>query len=88
MPKFMSTHTMPPGGFTLEQLNQFSHAAQEDPTVQGYRSFINLSDGKAVCVLEASNKEDVAAWFQKMKMPYDSITQLELEGDRGVIEEV
>jgi hypothetical protein len=30
----------------------------------------------------------LAAGFQKMGLPYDSITQLELEGDRGVIEEM
>ncbi len=56
--------------------------------MKGYRSFINLSEGKAVCVLEALTKEAVAGWFQKMGMPYDNITQLELEGERGVIEEV
>ena len=88
MPKFMSTHTMPPGGFTREQLNQFAQAAQQDPLVQGYRSFVNLSEGRATCILEAPNKEALAAWFQKMGMPYDSITRVELEGDRGVIEEV
>ncbi len=88
MPKFMSTHTMPPGGFTREQLNQFAQAAQQDPVVQGYRSFINLSEGKAACIMETPDKEALAAWFQKMGMPYDSITRVELEGDRGVIEEV
>ncbi len=88
MPKFMGIHTMPPGGFTREQLNQFTQAAQQDPVVRGYRSFGNLSEGKAVCILEAPNKEALAAWFQKMGMPYDSITRVELEGDRGVIEEV
>ncbi len=87
MPKFMAGHTLPPGGFTREQLNQFTQAAQQDPSVRGYRSFANLSEGKAVCILEASNKKAVAAWFQKMGMPYEYITQLELEGDRGVIEE-
>jgi len=30
----------------------------------------------------------LAAQFQKMGLAYDSITQLELDGDRGVIEEV
>ncbi|MEE9192383.1 MAG: nickel-binding protein [Candidatus Aerophobetes bacterium] len=87
MPKFMGIHTMPPGGFTREQIDQFAQAAQQDPTVKGYRSFANLSEGKAVCILEAPNKDALAAWFEKMKMPYDSITQVELEGDRGVIEE-
>ena len=87
MAKFMGIHTLPPGGFTREQLSQFAQAGQQDPAVKGYRSFVNLSEGKAVCIMEASNKEAVSTWFQKMKMPYDSITQLELEGDRGAIEE-
>ncbi|HHT9126818.1 MAG TPA: DUF4242 domain-containing protein [Candidatus Brocadiia bacterium] len=85
MPKFISEHTFPPGGFTREQVNQFAQASQQDPVVRGYRSFVNLSEGKAFCILEAANKEAVAAWFQKMGMPYGSITQLELEGERGVI---
>jgi hypothetical protein len=85
MPKFMCTHTLPPGKFTAEQLRQFSQAAQQDPVVKGYRSFANLGEGKAVCVMEASNKEAVSSWFKKMGMPFDNITQVELEGDRGTI---
>ena len=88
MPKFMGIHTVPPGGFAREQVNQFSQAAQQDPAVRGYRSFANLSEGKIVCIFEAPDKEALAAWFQKMGMPFDSITRVELEGDRGVIEEV
>ncbi len=42
--------------------------AQQDSVVRGYRSFVNLSEGKAVCVLEAPDMETVAAWFEKMKM--------------------
>src|SRR5713101_3156525 len=85
MAKFMCTHTIPPGKFSADQLRQFAQAAQQDPTVKGYRSFANLAEGKAVCVMEAPKKEDVAGWFKKMQMPYDSITQVELEGDRGAI---
>jgi len=83
MAKFMCTHTLPPGKMTSAQLQQFAEAAQQDPTVKGYRSFANLAEGKAVCVMEAPKKEDVAGWFKKMQMPCDSITQVELEGDRG-----
>jgi hypothetical protein len=86
MAKFMCTHTVPPGKFTSEQIQQFAQAAQQDPTVKGYRSFANLAEGKAVCVMEAATKEAVATWFQKMGMPYDSITKVELEGDRGSIQ--
>jgi len=65
MPMYMGIHTLPPGGFTREQLNQLAQAAQQDPAVRGYRSFVNLSEGKAVCIFEAPDKEALAAWFQK-----------------------
>ncbi len=85
MPKFMGVHTLPPGGMTREQICQFADAAQKDPVVKGYRSFCNLAEGKAVCIIEAPSKAHVAAWFLKMNMPTDSITEVELEGERGVI---
>ena len=60
-------------------------AAQNDPVVKGYRSFCSLAEGKAVCILEAPDRESVAAWFETMGMPTDSVTELELEGERGVV---
>ena len=53
------------------------------PRGQGLPKFFSLAEGKAVCILEAPDKESVAAWFQKMGMPTDSVTALELEGERG-----
>jgi hypothetical protein len=85
MAKFMCTHTIPPGKFSQDQISQFAQAAQQDPTIKGYRSFANLAEGKAVCIMEGPTKEAVAAWFAKMGMPYDSITKVELEGDRGTV---
>ena len=61
---------------------------QNDERVKGYRSFMNLSEGKAVCILEANDAHEVADWFDKMNMPYDEITEVELEGERGTICEV
>ena len=87
MPKFMSMHTMPAGALKREQVNQMAQAAQKDPTVKPYRSFLNLSEGKVFCVMEAPNQAALAAWFQKMQMPCDSISPVELEGDRGVVKE-
>jgi uncharacterized protein DUF4242 len=86
MTKFMSTHTIPPGKFTTDQIRQFAQAAQQDPTVKGYRSFANLAEGKVVCVMGAPSKDAVAAWFTKMGMPFDSIAKVELEGERGNIQ--
>ena len=84
MAKFMSTHTMPAGTLKREQVNQIAQAAQDDPVVRPYRSFLNLSEGKIVCVMEAPSKETLAAWFEKMHMPCDDITPVELEGEKGV----
>jgi hypothetical protein len=36
--------------------------------------------------MEAPGKDAVAAWFAKVGMPYDSITKVELEGERGNIQ--
>ena len=86
MAKFMGTHTIPPGKFSTDQIRQLAQAAQQDPTVKGYRSFVNLAEGKAVCIMEAPSKEAVEAWFKKMSMPFDSVTKVELEGERGSIQ--
>ena len=85
MAKYMCTHTIPPGKYTAAQLGQFAQAAQQDPTVKGYRSFANLAEGRAICIMEAPGEDEVAAWFTKMGMPFDSITKVELEGERGTV---
>jgi hypothetical protein len=88
MSKFMSSHSVPPGAIKREQVNQLADAARNDPVVHPYRSFLNLSEGKMFCVMEAPDKDTLAAWFRKMEMPCDSITPVELEGVRGMVEEV
>ncbi len=85
MPKFMSSHTVPPGSINRDQVNQISEAARYDPVIRPYRSFLNLSEGKIVCIMEAPDKEVLVSWFHKMKMPFESIVPLELEGTRGML---
>jgi hypothetical protein len=87
MPKFMGIHTLPPGGVTREQIDLMAQAAQADPVVKGYRSFCSLAEGKAVCILEAPDRQAAVDWFQKVGMPTDSVTAVELEGERGTITE-
>ncbi|MCX5662364.1 MAG: DUF4242 domain-containing protein [Planctomycetota bacterium] len=85
MPKFMSSNTLPAGAMKREQVDQMAKAAQGDPVVKPYRSFLNLAEGKAFCVMEAPSKEALASWFSRMKMPCDAITPVELEGERGTV---
>ena len=88
MPKFMSSHTLPPGAMKRNQVNQLAEAAKNDPIIKPYRSFCNLSEGNIVCVMEAPDKQSLAAWFEKMQVPCDSIMAVELEGDRGNVSDV
>jgi hypothetical protein len=88
MRKFLCTHTLPPGAINYEQICQLGEAAQHDPNVRGYRSFMNASEGKGCCIFEADDREAVVAWFQKMQVPFDSIVPVEFEGDRGMIEDL
>jgi hypothetical protein len=88
MAKFMGIHSFPPNAFDVDQVCQLAKAAQSDSTVRGYRSFLSLGEGKAVCIMEASNRQAVADWFRKMNMPTDSITELDVEGDRGAVQQL
>lgn len=87
MPKFMRSHSVPGGTLTREQINQIAQVAQNDPIMKPYRSFLNLTEGKIVCIMQAPDERSLATWFQKMQMPCDSITAVELEGDLGAVKE-
>ena len=87
MPKFMSSHTVPAGAMSRDQINKLAEAARNDPVIKPYRSFCNLSAGKMICVMEAPDSQSLAAWFERMHVPCDGITQVELEGERGAIAE-
>lgn len=85
MPKFLSIHTLPPGQFTSKRIKEIADAGQHDPVVRGYRSFHSLEEGRIVWILEAPDKEAVAAWCEKVGLPLDGVTQLEMEGHVGII---
>jgi hypothetical protein len=83
----MSCHTLPAGALKREQVDQMARTAQSDPVVKPYRSFLNLAQGRVFCVMEAPDRDVLAAWFSKMQMPCDDITPVELEGERGAVRE-
>jgi hypothetical protein len=81
MAKYMCTHTMQ--GISRDQFSGVAAAAQQDPVVKLLQSFASLTEGKIFCVWQSPNPEVVAAWFQKMNVPYDSITKIEVEAVGG-----
>lgn len=83
MKRFMVLHTIPPEAFSLEKVQQVESIMRQEPEIRGYRSFMNLTQGQMVCLIDAADADTLAAWFQKMGVPYDRITEVEIEGERG-----
>lgn len=87
MPIFMTIISLPSDTpLTPERITEIAALGQDDPVVRGYRSFHSLAEGRIVWLLEAPSREAVAAWCERMNLPMDGITELELEGHVGVIE--
>ena len=66
-------------------MTQISQAAQTDAVVKGLRSFGNLAEGHISCIFEAPNRDAVASFFRSKNMPFDSIVQMDFEGECGKI---
>lgn len=81
----MSIHTLTPGSFTPERIAEIARLGQQDPVVRGYRSFHSLTEGRIVWVLEAPSRDAIVAWCQKVGLPLDGVTELEMEGFVGTI---
>ena len=88
MQKFICSHTFPVGKFALGDVCQVANMLQHELHIRGYRSFFNLGEGKAVCILESNDRETVATWFQEKGIPYDYILPVELEGEFGTIQDL
>jgi molybdate transport system regulatory protein len=80
----MTVHTHPPGSLSEERIREIAHASQHDAHVRGYRSFHSLAEGRILWLLEAENKADIVAWCRRVGLPLDGVTQLEMEGHRGI----
>ncbi len=80
--RYLVTHPFEPG-LTREKFEEHVKATQTDPEVKGYRSFVNLTEGKAVCLFDSPDRERLVKWLEENKLPYDSICAVELEGEHG-----
>ena len=88
MPRFIVIHPPKPGGMTLEEAKQIAVATQEDPNVKGCRAFLNLSEGKAVCIWEAPEAKALVEQLPQIELPFDSIICVEVEGEGALLLQV
>ena len=79
--RFMVLHTLEPG-VGYDDCEQYQQLTQSDAQVKGVRSFINMTEGKAVCIYDAPDEEALAKWLLSVGLAFDVILQVEAEGDR------
>ncbi|KKL84791.1 hypothetical protein LCGC14_1961210 [marine sediment metagenome] len=85
--RFLVTHPLEPD-VTREKVIEVLRAAQADPCIKGYRSFLSLSEFKGVCVFDAPDRDSLVKWLESNKLPYEDIWTVELEGEHGELVEV
>ncbi len=85
--RFLLTHTLEPG-LSRERVLEIEKASQTDPDVKGYRSFLNFTERKGVCLFDAPDKEHLIRWLEKYELPYENIWVVELEGEHGEMIEI
>lgn len=83
MKRFMVLHTIAPGALSLEKIQAIEGAMRLEPEIRDYRSFMNLSEGQLVCLIDAPDADSLGAWFRQAGVPFDRITEVEIEGDHG-----
>ena len=57
MPKFMSSHTVPAGALTREQINQIAKAAQNDPTCSHIEVFLTCRKERSYALWKLRMRE-------------------------------
>ena len=77
--KYLVIHPLP-AGLTEEALRDMAGQIKEQTNVRGYRSFLNLSEGKGACVFDAPDQRTLELFLADQGLSSDSIFQVEFEG--------
>lgn len=85
--KLMVVHTMEPNS-PFKEAAAVQRETQKDPAIRGLQSFLNLTEGKAVCIYDAPDRKALAEWLRQKKIPFDSICPIEYEGKGSQLVEI
>ena len=79
MPRFFALHTVGPNVVTREMVETAGAHAKAEKNIPSYRSFINMTEGHAACVIDAPSKQWLLAYFEQLKLPVNAIFEVEIE---------
>jgi len=80
--RFVIEHPME-AGCTRERVDEIHRNATVDPDITWYRTFLNLTEGRGVCLFDAPDRDRLIKWLDDNDMGYDRIYPVELEGEHG-----
>ena len=83
MPRFFALHTIGPNVVTRQMVESAGAHAKGQPEITSYRSFINMAEGHAGCVIDAPSKEWLLQYFQSLNLPVNALFQIEVETLNG-----
>ena len=78
--RFLVVHSLEPGTTRARLIEICDSMPAEFKFVC---SFVNMSEGKAVCVLRAPSQEAIAKWLDEHHLGYDAIWPVEMECSEG-----
>jgi len=80
--RYVVEHKLDPGT-TRSQFDECEKKLTTSPDIRDHHSFINLSEGRAICTFDAPDREKLERWLDENKMSFESIWAVELEGEHG-----
>ena len=87
MPRFIAMHTLGPNLITRDMVEDSAAHTKQQAEITCYRSFINMREGRAACVIDAPNRAWLENYFNSIKLPFDLLFEVEIESVDGVVQE-
>ncbi|HVT80962.1 MAG TPA: hypothetical protein VHM90_09915 [Phycisphaerae bacterium] len=83
MPRYFALHSIGPNVVTRQMVEDAGAHARLQNEIPGYRSFINMSEGHAACVIDAPSKEWLLEYFKSLNLPVNALFEIEIETLNG-----
>jgi hypothetical protein len=87
MPRFIAIHTVGPNVVTRQVVEESAAHAKRQREITSYRSFINMTEGRAACIIDAPGRAWLENYFNSIQLPFDSIFEVEIESLDGHVQE-
>src|SRR4051794_37732650 len=79
MPRYFALHTVGPNVVDRKMVEASGTHAKEQKDIGCYRSFINMTEGHAACIIDAPSKKWLERYFKSINLPFELLCEVEIE---------